>query len=493
MVLASVAWGLSLGRPRALSPSEVPIAFWSWRSSAPSAIDLNDASSQTRATSLFLHAGQFDLINERISRIRPVSGPLPSATTLFLVYNATRDLLGRFERLSSADLAAQVARTIEDDLQRADGDGAYVSGVQVDWDIPTRLLPKFGEFLAQLRKRLSPGCKLSITGLPTWMSSPNLLECLSHCDFWVPQFYGDVIPDRIDESRPISSPDKVRRSATTARRLGHPFLAGLAAYEYALHYSANGTLVGVRGDLDPVLLAGSDDLELLDESGLGQADGAAPAEWRFVYRSRHDLILDGTPLRRGEFVVVQRPTASGLRASARAVRECGGGQLLGICLFRLPSRGDTTTLSLGEVACALSDSDQQFSIEAGGQEISPCSNGRSHVALTLKNTGSASSLAGSAGFTGMFRFPSAGLRTITVSDGASVEPVYNDGSGAVPCTETRANAIRVYARLFQPGAVIRVNLELLGPTPSQCSLSFEAHLDDATVARGTRTFSIQQR
>jgi len=58
-------------------------------------------------------------------------------------------------------------------------------------------------------------------------------------------------------------------------------------------------------------------------------------------------------VRAGETLVFDLPNVNSLKAAARAVRENAGEQLLGICVFRLPSGFDKTNLSIDEVTAAL--------------------------------------------------------------------------------------------------------------------------------------------
>ena len=90
--LTSTAWSL-YRRPRVWSPHEVPIAFWAWRNEAPAETDLLDCAQKAQARTLFLRAGQIDLQEGTLRRIRPVQGAIPTGIQLHLVYNATRPLL----------------------------------------------------------------------------------------------------------------------------------------------------------------------------------------------------------------------------------------------------------------------------------------------------------------------------------------------------------------------------------------------------------------
>jgi hypothetical protein len=212
MSFALCLWGNHYFRqPRVLAVSEVPIAFWAWRTNAPSEAEINKAFAATNAQTLFLRAGQFDLAKGALQRIRPVSGPLPASVELHLVYNATRPFLRGWEQLEPSTIAASVADTFRADLVRASNDHARVVGLQLDFDAPTRLLPQYATTLQRLRELLPPNIKLSITGLPTWANSSDLKAMLATVDFWIPQCYGTTIPTHVNQRIPISSPTDVAR------------------------------------------------------------------------------------------------------------------------------------------------------------------------------------------------------------------------------------------------------------------------------------------
>src|SRR5262245_18761241 len=318
--------------PRTWATSETPVTFWAWRAQAPTASGIEAIKRQTGASLLFLRAGQLDYEGGRLRRIRPVEGKLPNAIELHLVYNATRDLLTRFEMIESATLAQFVAETFIGDIDRAARDGASVTGVQLDIDTPTRLLPRYGVALQALRQRLPQGIKLSITGLPTWMDSPQIGDLLETVDFWTPQFYGAAIPDRADKLIPISSSAAVLNAVIKARELNRPFYAALSAYGYSVLYSPEGALLEARGDLDPALIANHPQFELAESRPFV---GPGAPEWRYVYRARGDVVIDGLVARRGDLLMLDAPSAATLRVSARVVRQEAGSRLLGVCVFRL--------------------------------------------------------------------------------------------------------------------------------------------------------------
>src|SRR5919199_1382497 len=112
-----------------------------------------------RARELFLRAGQFDAGRGGLRRIRAAAGAFPRALPLHLIYNATPDLLAQLERLDEASLARLAADTLRADTERATRDGAHVVGLQLDLDVPTRLLPRYARVLRLLRPQLTPSTR----------------------------------------------------------------------------------------------------------------------------------------------------------------------------------------------------------------------------------------------------------------------------------------------------------------------------------------------
>src|SRR6476619_597901 len=78
------------GKPRVWAVDEVPIAFWVWRTESPETTDIRAAVEKAHAQVLFLRAGQIDLQDGNLHRIRPLTGSFPKDIKLHLVYNSTR-------------------------------------------------------------------------------------------------------------------------------------------------------------------------------------------------------------------------------------------------------------------------------------------------------------------------------------------------------------------------------------------------------------------
>ncbi|HEV2884309.1 MAG TPA: DUF3142 domain-containing protein [Pyrinomonadaceae bacterium] len=461
-------------KPRAWSVAEVPIAFWAWRTQSPNEADVRAAVEKAGARSIFLRAGQIDYQDGKLRRIRPLAGSLPRGIDLHLVYNATRSLLAHLESVDDQVLTSAIGRAYREDSERAVQEHANVAGLQVDIDVPTRLLPRYRRTLSALRGDLQPGDQLSITGLPTWMDSSELDDVLAQVDFWIPQFYGAEIPERSDQLIPISSPENTLRFVNRARDLDRPFYAGVAAYSWALLYSASGSLISLRGDMDPAEIAADPNLELIDQRAFevsttsSATDSSAMNEWRYTFRARADGVTDDLIMHAGDLLVVDVPSAESLRTAARVVRQQAGEKLLGICVFRLPARDDPATLTVEQVASALSDQNPTAQIDVRIKREAPAlktvqPNPDSWL-LEVQNAGTAGALVGSLQIDLVVQ--PGGFEALTSGGLASVETMCQGTETAAstralqPCSQRRANVIRLRAQMLRPGQTIRAILAL---------------------------------
>lgn len=520
--LVSVAWRWS-GAPRAWKPEEVPVAFWAWRAETPTDEEVARAATETRARALFLRAGQFDSQKGAVVRVRPVAGRMPRALELHFVYAATPALLAEFERVEEGALAVAVAETFARDAERAEGDGARVAGLQLDFDVPTRLLRRYASVLREVRARLPRDRQLSVTGLQTWMTAAaDLREVLDAVDFWAPQFYGAEVPVRLETAKPISSPRAVGRAAARARSFGKPFYAGLSAYGYALLYTRGGALAELRGDLDPAHVALSQDFELVERRAFDASGGVAGAaggakegggraasasEWRYVYRATTETVVDGLTVREGESVVFDLPSGESLRESVRGVREQAGGKLLGILIFRLPARGEPGVLTLAQIAAALSDTPARVSTEvrleggarrarAGGLDANQLPTGgggrvSNHLLLTATNDGAAGALLGEGALVVTLRVPRGGVRGVAGLEGFdSFETLC--GASARPCGAARADLVRLKASAWPCGASARARLSFEGELPGAFLANVAVRADDGRDWTRSQTITLAE-
>jgi hypothetical protein len=464
------------GKPRVLAVDEVPVAFWAWRIQTPSDDEIGSAFSKTHAKILFLHAGQIDLSDGIAKRIRPVSGKFPTTAETHLVYNGTRAFLTNFEQTDIDAIAETIAENFRADQMRAQSDEANVNGIQLDLDIPTRLLPRYAHLIQRVRKLLPADTTLSITGLPTWADSAYIHEVLDEVDFWIPQCYGLTIPKFVEEKIPVSSANEVARIIAKVRLLNKPFYAGLSAYSYAILYARDGSLLELRGDIDPALAGQNADLELVESGTFGRDN--RDSQMRYVYRAKNDLVLDGLIIGAGESLVFDLPSAASLRASAKAVRENAGEKLLGICIFRLPTVDDKTTLDVGAITAALLDTQADVSTALSMTSDS------SGLTLHAENTGTASSMLGEKAMTLDLKVPAGSINgVIGITGFSSYETLCSIGSKVQPCSHARANVLRVRSSAWKPGTTASITLRYRGNIPETLAAEITNQVNDGRVVR----------
>ncbi len=447
--------------PGAWAVDKVPVAFWAWRTQSPDTLDIQAAVARADAHVLFLRAGQIDIQDGNLRRIRAMAGSFPTCIKLHLVYNTTRAVLDQLEAIDSQTLANEIAASFREDSERAVRDGAEVSGLQLDIDFPTRLLARYERTLRAIRPNLQAGTELSITGLPTWMDSPALTTVLQNCDFWVPQFYGGEIPTRSDQIAPISSPESITYFVNKARRIEKPFYAGLAAYSVALLYNASGSLITLRGDMNPAIVVSDQNLELINQHSFGAA------ERRYAFRARADGVTDGLNMRAGDVLVLDLPSSETLRTAARITRTLAGRKLMGICVFRLPARDDPAALNIEQVTDALNDRDSHPAIYVLLKQQEQIKN--THLlTFEITNFGTANPILGSLKVD--LIVPSGSFEGMQQQPGVSIEPLCA-AYGPQPCGQRRADLLRLTIDYLPAGQSLTTTLLLNRALPRTTGFS----------------------
>jgi hypothetical protein len=172
-----------------------------------------------------------------------------------------------------------------------------ITGVEIDYDCPTSKLATYAKFLSALRARLPSSIALSITALPTWLSSSALGSLATHLNEVVLQVHAVD-----DPRRGLFDPDQAERWVRDfGRRIGRPFRVALPAYDVRVTWRRDGRLASVESEVP--LLAGRGG-ELLD--------------------ARPEAVL-------GLLHALQRSAPAGL---------------IGVVWFRLPTDADTRAWSL---------------------------------------------------------------------------------------------------------------------------------------------------
>jgi hypothetical protein len=122
--------------------------------------------------------------------------------------------------------------------------GIDLRGVEIDYDCATARLPRYGEWLALLRRELPANVPLSITALPSWLASESLATTLAPVQQVVLQVHG------VDDPHGALF-DTARAAgwvATWSRRTKTPFIVSLPTYATRAAFDAGGILVAIESE-----------------------------------------------------------------------------------------------------------------------------------------------------------------------------------------------------------------------------------------------------
>jgi hypothetical protein len=127
-----------------------------------------------------------------------------------------------------------------------------IAGLEIDHDCATARLGGYAAWLAALRARLDPALRLSITALPTWLSSPELPRVL------------DVAAEVVLQVHAVQDPRAGLFDAATARgwidafarRSDTPFRVALPTYGARVSWDADGALRAIESER-PLLAGGA--------------------------------------------------------------------------------------------------------------------------------------------------------------------------------------------------------------------------------------------
>lgn len=206
-------------------------------------------------------------------------------------------------------------------------DGKVPSSLQLDYDCPVRLLPRYGSFVSDLRSHLGLE-KISVTALASWIDSPAFPRFADSADELVPMFYdltmdppGDVVAGKFV---PMTGTDTVQRIERW-KKCRRPWRAGLPNFERLTLFKADGTLLGHLRQWSPEALADAPFLNPIPGVGGGAA-----------YRADRPISLQGTAVEKGQLLVWRAPADEELKRLISASFTSGAS---GIVWFALPGPG----------------------------------------------------------------------------------------------------------------------------------------------------------
>ncbi|HLV81000.1 MAG TPA: DUF3142 domain-containing protein [Chthonomonadaceae bacterium] len=475
--LMIAAGGLRL-RQRLRAPlPPLQVSLWYWHT--PFQIAPSEAA-QWQALgvkTLFVRAGTFFKEGEGARLILPQQWAGPSnGLDIHLVFNLDYGLVRDFAHLSPETLADALSAGIRQERARAEQAGVKVVGIQIDFDCPTRLLPRYAMLLRQLRHSIAPPTRLSITALPTWFIAGDVEPVMEAVDFTVPQYYEAGISKTLDDFQTVSRLAMVESGLKLAGRHGLPFYAGLPAYGHALLYDKAGRLLGPYRTLHALGALHHPSFRLA-RAFPADRNGKPATAATYIGEDIYDFeaikpALDGRGL--GYHLVYDLPTPVLVAQHLALVREQRPRSCLGVILYRYPEPDETATLPLPTLAALLRGETPQpqlkVQLKAATAPWELIETGRTaaraplDLTVSVTNSGSAGSFLAPDAVSVTLLFDRPGLEDIALRDFDTCETFYRDApdsASSASATAMRASAARANGVTFRldylaPGATARI-------------------------------------
>jgi hypothetical protein len=231
------------------------------------------------------------------------------------------------------------------------------------------------------------------------------------------------------------------------------------------------------------------DLELVITEVLASVPHTNGSGCRYIFKALRDGTLQGLTYRAGEQILVDTQSVESLRQLVNITLTSGGRNLLGACIFRLPTNDDPSNLNVEQVANALGRENQashklQLSDIVHGslnQTDHP-----SHLLVAFENESVVGTRLGDQSLVITLHIPPGSLREVRSMSGFEAVrakrqlPERNSGKGVptIPCSVYRANVVELTTRAWPSRARGTVMLVFSDKTPTELSASGNVSLEE---------------
>jgi hypothetical protein len=266
---------------------------------------------------------------------------MPAARDYWLVY--------RYERQGVPGLPAAVQLAGEISRLRAEARerNLHVVGIQLDIDSPTYLLPRYAEFLSEVRKGLPVGFEISITALLDWFRSGTAInDVIKQVDEFVPQFYDIGDPAVFYRESAIAARIDSAHWGPVFNRFHKRFRIGISSFGRARLIPNEAAQTGNRriafyGDLQALDIAVNPAFEL-------RAERNQAGETVLNYRATRKVRIDYTNINPGDTFQFIISTPEAIRAAVHSARQIKGSNA-GVVFFRWPAERESWAMQPDEV------------------------------------------------------------------------------------------------------------------------------------------------
>ena len=255
-IIAALAAAFFVFRHHRSPVGKLETSYWFWNTPFELSQLEIDGLHKLSVKELFVRSGTFSSDGHNLVLIVPQKyGDRCQEFPIHLVFNADAGVLHHFEDYDTPTIAEQIASNIESQIDIATRSKAKVVGVQLDFDIPTRLLPKYANLIQVIRKShprmfQDKSFSFSVTGLLSWLGTRGVVRLSDQVDFMIPQAYEGETGAHPDLVKPIFDPADARKRLAKIDELHCPYWVGIPAYGHALLYDQNDGLLGTYRQLE---------------------------------------------------------------------------------------------------------------------------------------------------------------------------------------------------------------------------------------------------
>lgn len=357
LVIASVCLsGCTVSWSSQPTPARWTTGFWFWDGSS-----IDPAYSGQELDVLFVQVGTI-----RKETLPAYVRPTGNATEQWYAYGALPSeippareywLVYRYANQGVPD--PQVASKIATEINRLQSDARErhlnVVGVQLDIDSPTSALPRYADFIRDVRRGLPKGVQVSITALLDWFRSGTAIgDVIAQVDEFVPQFY-DLGNPAAEGEAAIAARIDAARWGPVFNRFRKRFRIGVSSFGRARVIPHEPPAqspyrrVVFYGDLRPLDVATNAAFQL-------QTSRNTANETVLSYRASRKVQVGYERLDAGDIVQFIISTPDAIHAAVQNARRIDG-YLAGVVFFRWPSSREDWAMQPDEV------------LEAAGTEL----------------------------------------------------------------------------------------------------------------------------
>ena len=484
---------LFVTRPKHHPTGPMKVSFWYWQT--PYTLSTTDQKSlkEIGVKQIFVRAGTFSGDGKNVVLMFPQKyGDGAKALPVHLVFNADSGLLRHFESYDVATIAAEMAQRMEAQVVAAQRQGLTVKGVQLDFDVATRLLPRYANLIAKIRSPQSPLQKrtdfqFSMTGLMSWLGTRGLETLSNEVDFIVPQAYEGEVGKTPDEMRPIFDPDDLKRRLPLAERLNCPYWIGIPAYGHALIYDEHNHLRGTYRGLEAQDALRHPTFQLLDDYPTDKNGKRAmtQSDWTGEEILKFKAIKPapgGNGL--GFTLAFNVPSPTLLANSYKYVQQNRDANCQGVIIYRMPEAGSSFTIPLDTIQRALRGEAVQPKIEvklrSGQDAFEAVETGQSNIPIDvfaeISNVGTDATYVSPQGLVVQLSFDKPGIGDVRPRDIDTVK--FYDSHSPNPNLEINpihSDQVRLSKGFLAPGQKILCGpLRLLNSGPVRVKIRVQA-------------------